>query len=869
MIWHNSAAEEVISELNTDREKGLRTEAAATRLSRYGKNELNDIKQKKFFKYLLSELKSFISIALAVTAAIFFVVSLVTEDAGWLDSVMILAALIIQMVVTAVAKYKADGELGRLRNSVGTTATVIRDGEEKVIPSSELVPGDIMLLKNGDYVPADGRLIDSYVLTCDEFKLTGESVPEEKVHDILFDDITPLEARSNMVYSGSCVVNGRGVAVVTETGYLTELGKREKISRHTDTTLTPLGTKLARFSHLFSVGAIVSAIIIFVIGIIANFSSYEVSFASTVLGHLLLALAVCTAALPDTIRAILAVTTAFSVSRLQKKEVTVKNFRIAEEIKDVTVICADKTGTFTTGDMSVVKLYTADTTYLLDGDTIDDAAANMLRLALICSNFNPSQHTERHANDLESAIEAASIKYIALSKNDIDGLYPKIAELPFDSERRLMTTVSAINGQPYAIVKGAPEVVLDRCHGIDAERLSAKVQEFAAEGLMVLALALKPLGEIPANPNCDELENDLTLVGLICFEDPVLPDAATLCSQCKSAGLKVVMITGDHNTTAKAVAEKIGILSDDSEAISGAELATLTDEELAACVHNYSVFARVSPQDKLRIVTAFRTGLEKVAVTGDSINDTPAMLEADIGCALGLTASDMVKDSADLVLSNNRFSALISAVKESGRILTGVKKSLSYMLSGNIAEVLVVLFGLIIFGRSPLSAAALLFVNLLTDILPALAFSAERVGDEEGVTRHATTFGKSFFGCLAAPSLIITVLALVAYGLALPLGEASASAATLGVVIVGELVHAFGVSLKNTVFSTATLRNLSMPVACGISLIVLILFLVTPAGALLSLKGMGAAGWLMVIISAVAVFLADEATKLADFFAKK
>ncbi len=865
MIWHSSSAEEVIRELNSDKEQGLSSAEVFKRSEIYGKNELLDFEEPRFLRLLLDQFKNYLNIVLLIVAVIYFAVSLFTENSDWTEALLIILILCVNGLVGAVVKYRNISRLSSLRTSVVSYATVIRDGTEQIIPAASLVPGDIMLLNVGDYVKADGRIIDSYVLKCDELSVTGETVPVEKMPSAILENITPLADRTNMVYSGSYVLNGKATIIVTETAADTAVGRAESIVKQTRVQKTPFAVKLEKLSKTASIVSLCAGVLVFFIGVIAHIKDYNVGFETTVLGHLLLGLALAVSAMPEGLSTVLDIAVSFSAQRLKARNLTMINLPTAESVGDASVICADKTGIFTSSSMSLVKVSDGRKTSTLATDKLDESAVTLLRLGLICSNLDQNEHLERHANSLEAAIERACAEATGMGKADIDSIYPRLAELPFDSVRRMMTTVTIINSKPYAIVKGAPEVVISKCNDADTEKLSALTEAFADEGLKVMAIALKALDSIPANPNSDLLENNLIFVGLLGFDNPCDPLCAEEIAQCKAKGISVVMMTGDHIKTAVSAALELGIINDESQAISHDELEKLSDEELSQQISNYFVFARITPEDKLRLVKAFRNSNQKVLITCDSVNDVPALIEADYGCALGLTGSDSVKASADFIVDDNRFSTLTLVLKESNRIFDSVLRSIKYLLSCNAAEILTVILGLIIFGDSPLAAVSLLWINFITDSLPALAFSSEVSTETLSLRKHEnkSLFGKYSLLGMAIPSALIALLTLIAYGIGLTVSSSMAATLAFAVLGICQTVQAFTLSHTYTVFVKSTLKNLVMPIACGISLLIILILIATPVGSLLSFTIPNWIGWLVILLSAAITLAAGEGIKFA------
>lgn len=866
MIWHSTDAEKVISELGGDRENGLNSAEVFRRLELYGKNEIHDFEKPCFWKIFLKQLVGYKNIILTLLAVIYLIIAAISKDTNWAESAVLISILILSNIAGAALSFRNIKKVDSLRNSHTSYSTVIRDGSEQSIPSSNIVPGDILLLREGDYIAADGRIIDSYVFMCDEFSVSGETVPVEKIPTAILEDITPLRDRTNMVFAGSFVRSGKATVIVTETAEDTAVGRAESIDRQIGNHSTPLRDRLVGIAKTLSKISMLCGAAIFLIGVIANLSNREIGFESIVLGYLILGITITVSAIPDGLPTVLDIAVSFSAGRLQNRNVVFKNLHYAESIGSTSVICTDKTGALTDENMNLVKITNGTGVVNLTNDPINESTITLLHLALICSNLDDSEHIERHSNSVEAAIERASAKATGLSKSDVDGIYPRLAELPFDSSRMLMTTVTVINGKPYAVIKGAPEVIAERCIDIDKPAVLSAIDSFADEGLKVLAVALKPLEAIPVNPNSEELENGLVFVGLLGFDNPPDPLSVREISECRAKGIRVVMLTGDYHKTAVAVASRLGIIFDSSEAVTHKELENMSDEELCNAVEKYSVFSRVTAEDKLRIVRALRQNSHEVLITCDSVDDLPALKEANYSCALGVTASDSVKAEADLIVTDNKFSSLVLALKESNRIFDGVLRSIKYLISCSAAEIITVLFGIIIFGISPLCAAALLLINFITDFLPTLAFSGETASSTLSLRRHEsrelmnirTTVG------IAVPSVIISVLTIISFAVGRSISDGAAMALAFTVLSVSETVHAFTLSHTYTVFQKGTIRNLVMPLTCLLAVIMTVLIATTPIGQILSFEKFHGTGWLMISISAVVTFVTGEIIKFVN-----
>ncbi len=863
MIWHNSSISDVTSELNTDISCGLSSAEANDRLEKYGYNKFKADKSNSVFRYLLQELKAFHNITLTAVSVIYFILSLALKLDNRFESLIILMVLLINITVAAFLKYFTDIQLEKVKDGNESYATVVRDGEECVIPSSHIVPGDILVLKTGDYIKADGRLIDSYALAVEEFILTGETAPAEKHHDLIHEDITPIINRQNMIYSGSTVLNGKGLVVVTETAENTEIGMRKDMHLQVDNSQTALASKLSNIQRTVSTIVLSCSIAVFALGVLIKFSDTSISFAATVAHNLLLGCALFVACTPNIISFFAKLSRSAAERKLKKYDISLAHRKTAEELKETTVLCVDKTGIITTEDHTLIKLYNSSKVIDLREVGCDDTSKALLRLALICSNFTENEHVERHTNNMEKAIEDACIENVGMSKTDIDGLFPKLAELPFDSKRMLMTTVTAISGNPVAIIKGAPEVIIPRCDNIDIEGVRKIAADFAKEGLKVIAVAVKPLSEIPANPNSDELEFALNFAGILGFEDKIESNTATLCKEYATAGIKTVMITGDHFDTAVSAGIKSGIISDESQAICGELISQMNDNELNGCIEKCSVFSRVSPEDKLRIVKAFKARGEKVLVTGDSIDDAMALIEADFGCALGKTASDMIKDSADIVIGDNKYSSIVTAIKESVNVFSSVKKALLYIFSLQSVLSTVMILGLILFGNTLISAAGALVLAVITLTLPLVAFFAEDSKENLQLSlKENKIFNKDFVIKLIVPSALISLLTFISYGIISGSNITAANTSVFSIIAVGQIANAISIGREKTIFSARFLGFRSMLFAAFVGLILTLLFATLPIGNIFGIGILSGIGWLMIPITIVLLLIANETVKL-------
>ncbi len=666
-----------------------------------------------------------------------------------------------------------------------------------------------------------------------------------------------------MLYSLSYVGSGKAAVIVTETGEATAIGRAESIKKQTAAPSTPLSLRLVKIQKALRTASLIAAVLVYIIGIIANIRNYSVGFATTVMTYIILGLSLTVSAIPDGLPNIFTTAVSFAALRLKNRNLTYLNLPSAEAIGNASVICTDKTGVLTDDNNNLVKIWGGKKVTDLSKDTPNEADIMLLHLSLICSNLNESEHIERHSNALELAIERACTKATGMSKRDIDGMYPRLAELPFDSKRMLMTTVTVINTKPYAVIKGAPEIILSRCSDANNEEVTRAIDSFADEGLKVLAVALKPLSEIPANPTADELENELMLVGLLGFDNPTEPMCIKEIAECKKKNIRVIMVTGDYKKTSVAVARELGLITDEAEALDHSEILELSDDELLKKVALCSVFTRASAEDKLRIVTALQKAGEKVLLTCDSVSDLPSLAAADFGCALGATSSESVKAAADFIVNDNKFTTLTLALKESNRVFDSVLRSVKYMICCSAAQIALLLLGIIIFGASPVTAAAIVWFNLIINLLPAIAFSSEPASSTLSLRRHESRELLSLKSSLSIiiPVAVISVLAILAYVLGLKDGINTATTLSFATLGICQIIHAFTLSHTYTVFRKGIVQNLMMPAACLGALILLIITVFTPVGALFSLSIPDISGLGYIVLSAVLTLATGELSK--------
>lgn len=859
MIWHNAQPQEVLKELQVDDKLGLANGVADERLSIYGQNVVSNIKKPTFLKLFLSQLKNKTVIALIIIAIISFVVALMYQEVNFYSPLLIIAIIAINAVISAYYIYNSGNMLEKIKQYTNPTVSVLREGILKSVSAAALVPGDIILLEEGDYIPADARVIEANEFRCNESLLTGVEVPVEKNPDSIFEDITPLEKRANIIFSGCSVAHGTAKAVVVATGFDTEIGRSTAILQQTGESRLPLQNHLESIGKITNLVILAVCAVVFIIGMIQNFSAG--SFATMTLEMLINSVALAVAAIPEGLPAITTIVIALGVHRILEDQIIIKDADAAELLGRTDVICCDKTGVFTHNKMVLSRIYSGKKLIDIENDGVDESSSLILKIATACSTLN---------NDsTENAIEKACLAYNSMSKQDIKNIFPHIAEIPFDSNRKTMTVITMINEKPFAIVKGAAESVVPKCVGCINEDILAVNEELANEAYRIVCIAMRPLNSIPANPNPDEIEQNLTFVGLLGLEDPPRSGVVDEIAACDSAGIKTVMITGDNLTTAKTIARRIGVLKDGTEAVTGAELSELTDDELAENIEKYSVFARVSPNDKLRIVKAWQQRKKIVTITGDSVQDADALSQAEVGCAIGKFGADIAKGNADIIIQNNRFDSIVRAIKESRGLFSNIKKSVSYLFSCNFAEVLAVLFGMLIFRSTPIAAVQLLWINLLTDCAPAISLSMEKADTGIMKTKPLSNIGRIFdfksVISIIVQSIFIAAITLFSFDIGNDFGD-NATAMTMAFATLGisQIFHCINNKFTGTVFNKGIFSNRFMNYSIGITLFIILFLVFTPAGFLFDLNILTIGQFMVCFGLSVAVIPFTEILKIIN-----
>jgi len=756
------STDEVLKNLGVD-EKGLSEAQARERLEKYGPNKLQEGKKPTMLQRFIAQLKDPMLIILMIAAAVSAVTGMLSGESEWAEVIIIIAVVLLNAILGVVQESKAEAAIEALQTMTAATCKVIRDGKQISLRSDELVPGDIVVLEAGDAVPADGRIIECASLKIEEAALTGESVPVNKLIDALYMQDSsadvPLGDRKNMCYMGSTVVYGRGKAVITETGMDTEMGKIAGALAAAEDEQTPLQKKLDSLGKTLSFLVLGICVFIFLFNLLMEGDFHL----GAILETFMVAVSLAVAAIPEGLATVVTVVLSIGVTKMSKRNAVIRRLTAVETLGCTQVICSDKTGTLTQNKMTVVEHI---------GDT------QLLATAMaLCSDANLNESNQAEGEPTECAL--VNFAYtVGLHKADMEKATPRVDEAPFDSGRKMMSTIHDLGGKFVQYTKGGPDVVLARCTAYlengevkpmtedkRAEIMAAN-KAMADKALRVLAAAKRDWDARPADNTPEFLEKELCFVGLTGMIDPVRPEVKAAIEECRAAGIRPVMITGDHKDTAVAIAKELGIITDASEAITGAELDNISDEEICEYVKKFGVYARVQPEHKTRIVTAWKANGAITAMTGDGVNDAPSIKSADIGVGMGITGTDVTKNVADMVLADDNFATIVSAVGEGRRIYDNIRKAIQFLLASNMSEVLGV-FGATLIGFVLLNPVHLLFINLVTDCFPALALGMEEAEPDTMNRPPRNSKDGIFAGGLGIDviyqGVLVTVITIAAY----------------------------------------------------------------------------------------------------------
>ncbi len=875
--WHTLPVAEVLETLHTHYQRGLSSEEAAARLQRYGPNELKEAPRPGFLARLWGQFNNFLMLILIVAS----VISLALGDT--VEAGAIIAIVLLNAILGVIQESRAEEALAALRKMAAPEAHVIRDGHQITIPARELVPGDIVILETGNHVPADVRLIEAVNLQIQEAALTGESVPVHKYADTVLDREIPLGDRNNTAFMSTVVTYGRGRGVVVATGMHTQIGLIAQMLQSTESEPTPLQVKLDQLGKTLGWGALAVCALVFLIGWLRG---------GHPLGMFIVAVSLAIAAVPEGLPAVVTISLALGMQRMIRRHVLIRSLPAVETLGSTTVICSDKTGTLTQNEMTVVRVYAGQTMTTVTGEgytpqgqfldndeEVDPREHPDIQLALtaaaLCndayletSGTGDGRRVYRMVGDpTEGALVVAAAK-AGLWKSTLEQGLPRVAEIPFEAERKRMTTIHQVEGygamrqggnellkspvgsspRYLAFVKGAPDLVLERCawRSVDGQRVPLSEEDrrhllevnrrMAADALRVLAVAYRELADVPLQPDAEAVERDLTFVGLLGMMDPARPEVKPAIEVARRAGIKTVMITGDYRETATAIAREIGLLRSSGAVLTGRELNAMTDEELVRVVEDVDVYARTSPQHKMRIVEALKAQGHIVAMTGDGVNDAPALKRSDIGVAMGVTGTDVAKETADMVLTDDNYASIVAAVEEGRIIYSNIRKFVFYLLSCNVGEILIIFLATLAGWPLPLTAIQLLWLNLLTDGAPALALGLEK-GDPDIMDRpprppEEPVINREMAWRVALQGVTDVVAVLGAFLLGNPFNPATldvAESMAFTTLVTSELLRAYAVrSEHHSVFTIGVFSNRSMQYAVLASLGLLLLVVYVP-----------------------------------------
>ena len=788
-------------------EKGLSDNEVRNRKDIFGDNALKEKKRKGILKVFFNQFKDLL-VGILIVAGI---ISIITDNVE--STLVIFIVIFLNAILGTVQYFKAEQSLEALRSLTAAKCKVIRNGLKQEILSKDIVPGDILFLEAGDLIAADGRIIENHSLQVNESSLTGESLAVEKNAEVLSDDEIPLSDRKNMVFGGTLVTYGRAIAVVTSTGMNSELGKIANLMENTQAKETPLQKTLDKFSGKLAIIIITICIIVFVLEIYRD---------ESILNALMFAVALAVAAIPEALSSIVTIVLALGTEKMAKENAIIKDLKAVEGLGAVSVICSDKTGTLTQNKMTVQKVYVDNK--LIEGRELkkDNLAHRFLiNNALLC---NDSVTVE--GKEIGDPTEVALVNLgeeLHLDELVIREKYQRISEIPFDSDRKLMSTVNIVNNKQVLFTKGALDVLINKVnyvadsHGIrklnDEERkeIISVNKQLSEQGLRILAFAYKELQD--KEEITKEDENDYVFTGLISMIDPPRVESKDAVHKCIMAGIKPVMITGDHKVTAAAIAREIGIMGKDDIAVEGLEIDKLNDEQLKEKVKNISVYARVSPEHKIRIVRAWQSSGEIVAMTGDGVNDAPALKQADIGVAMGITGTEVSKDAASVILTDDNFSTIVKAVENGRNIYNNIKNSIKFLLSGNLSAIIAVLYCAIINLPMPFAAVHLLFINLLTDSMPAIAIGMEKSNGnllkEKPRGRNESILNKELLKIVAFEGIIISIFTIISfYGGNPNLNPKAASTMAFSTLCLARLFHGFNCRGNQSIFKLGITTNI-------------------------------------------------------------
>ena len=828
-MWQTLEKNDVIRRLNTKEREGLTEEEVKIRQAKYGKNKLKDKKKESIIIKFIKQFNDFMIITLIIASIISAVISKMQGENDYVDSIIIIGIVIFNALMGVIQEAKAEKSIEALKQMTPQITKVIRNGKTTEINAEDLVKGDIVILETGNFIPADCRIIESHNLKIEESSLTGEAEPSLKEANIICKKDIPLGDMKNMAFMASTVVNGTGKAIVTETGMETKVRQIANMIIEDEAPETPLQKKLGEVGKILGIACLAICIIIFIIGLIKKIEPIEM---------FMTAVGLAVAAIPEGLPAIVTIMLSIGVTKMAKRNSIIRKLPAVETLGSSNVICSDKTGTLTQNKMKVVEVKSKNPKFII----------TMATLCTDCEITVENNQEKVIGEPTEKAIVEEGL-HIGCNKKETEKIFPRINEIPFDSNRKMMTTIHRIGNKYRIICKGAPDVLLDKCTKevleiVDSQDIKVKTldklkiknenEQMAHKALRVIAVAFKDVTELPSKIDNSTIENNLTFVGLIGMIDPPREGVKEAVKTCKTAGIKTVMITGDHLETAKAIAKDLGILNNGEKAITGQELDKMTQEQLEKNIKEYSVFARVTPEHKVRIVKAWQRNGAVVAMTGDGVNDSPALKNANIGIAMGKNGTDVAKNAADIILTDDNFVTIVEAVKQGRNIYDNIKKAVHFLLSTNIGEIVTIFVGLILGLKSPLLAIQLLWINLVTDSLPAIALGLEKpekdIMQRKPIDSKKGIFANGLWNKIILEGTMIGVLTLVAFSIGNKYYTLEV-ARTMAFLSIGflELIHSINVKNEKSIFETGLFENKYLVGSFVLGILVQAIVVVVPA----------------------------------------
>ncbi len=850
-MWQTLKKEDVLHKLNTNEKNGLKEEDVKKLQKEEGKNKLQDSKKESIFIKFIKQFNDFMIIILIIASIISAIVSKVQGENDYIDSIIIILIVILNAIMGVVQEQKAEKSIEALKKLTPQKAKVIRNGKKTEINAEDLVKGDIIILETGNYIPADCRLLETYNFQVEESSLTGENIPSEKNANILCNKNSALGDMKNMAFMASIVVNGHAKAVVTETGMNTTVGKIAKMMITNKAPETPIQKKLSQVGKILGIVCLAICMLIFLIGLIKKIEPIEMFMTSVGLA---------VAAIPEGLPAIVTIVLSIGVTKMAKKNSIIRKLPAVETLGSSNVICSDKTGTLTQNKMKVTEIKSNNKDLTIQyGALCTDCE--------ILDNKVIGEPTEKAI--VEKALEMGK------NKKDIEKQMPRINEIPFNSNRKMMTTIHQKGNKYIVITKGAPDILLERC--IDKDKIMYKRQnsEMTNKALRVMGVAYKELTTLPSKINSDTLENNLKFLGLIGMIDPPREGVREAVETCKKAGIKTVMITGDHIETAKAIARDLNILTIKDKAITGQELDKIPQKELEKNIKEYSVFARVTPEHKVRIVKAWQHTGAVVAMTGDGVNDSPALKNADIGIAMGKNGTDVAKNASDMILTDDNFVTIVEAVKQGRNIYDNIKKAIHFLIATNIGEIVTIFMGLVLGMKSPLLAIQLLWVNLVTDSLPAIALGLEPAEKDimkrKPINSKKSIFADGLWNKIIIEGIMIGMFTLVSFSIGnkyygLEIGRTMAFI-TIGLL---ELIHSFNIKSEESIFNMGILENKYLIGSFILGVIIqTIVVIIEPLADIFKLSQLNITQWIITILISILPIPIMELQKKIDKSSKK